>query len=137
MNKLIRIIAVIIFFCVFSCKVVSKDFFCFGTEEYKQKEKKNRINTDEAADLFAKYFFEKHPEKNKIKVNLNIIYDGYYIFSASTILYNHKTGEYFLNNTYWVNGQTGEIIKPNKKKLDIILSLPLKEVFDKEFTNKP
>ena len=76
-------------------------------------------------------------KKNKIKVNLNIIYDGYYIFSASTILYNHKTGEYFLNNTYWVNGQTGEIIKPNKKKLDIILSLPLKEVFDKEFTNKP
>ena len=72
MNKLIRIIAVITFFCVFSCKVVSKDFFCFGTEEYKQKEKKNRINTDEAADLFAKYFFEKHPEKNKIKVNLNI-----------------------------------------------------------------
>ena len=55
MNKLIRIIAVITFFCVFSCKVVSKDFFCFGTEEYKQKEKKNRINTDEAADLFANF----------------------------------------------------------------------------------
>ena len=42
MNKLIRIIAVITFFSVFSCKVVSKDFFCFGTEEYKQKEKKEQ-----------------------------------------------------------------------------------------------
>ena len=120
------------FFNMFSCKVTSKDFFCFGTEEYKQKEEKNRIKTDEAAHLFANYFFEKNPEKKEAKVNLDIIYDEYYIFSTSTILYNHKTGEYFLNNTYWVNGQTGEIIEPNKKKLNIILPLPLKRNFIKE-----
>lgn len=59
MNKLIKIITVIMFFNMFSCKVTSKDFFCFGTEEYKQKEEKNRIKTDEAAHLFANYFFTK------------------------------------------------------------------------------
>ncbi len=48
------------FFNMFSCKVTSKDFFCFGTEEYKQKEEKNRIKTDEAAHLFANYFLEKN-----------------------------------------------------------------------------
>lgn len=77
-------------------------------------------------------FLKKNPEKKEVKVNLDIIYDEYYIFSTSTILYNHKTGEYFLNNTYWVNGQTGEIIEPNKKKLNIILPLPLKRNFIKE-----
>ncbi|MEC5395853.1 hypothetical protein [Bergeyella sp. RCAD1439] len=128
-------------FNLFSCKEEIKKYYVYGTKEYQQREKQLKIDTKQAAQMFAKYFFEKYNDKNEIEVNLRIIYDDYYIFSDGVILYNHKIGEYFLGNTTWVNGNTGEIFNSDKEKLNINLPEPsTKDILDGEkktyFTQK-
>lgn len=124
MQKLIKLIFIMTIFNLFSCKNEVKKYYLYGTKEYLQREKQLKVDTKQAAQIFAKYFFEKYNDKNEIEVNLQIIYDDYYIFSDRAILYSHKTGEYFLGNTIWINGNTGEIFNSDKEKLNIILPIP-------------
>lgn len=109
-------------------------YYCYGTTEYKEKEKSLKINTEEAASILAENYFLSNPDKNDVLINLDIIYNDHYIFSDKLILYNTKTGEYIVENTYWVDGNTKKITKPDKNMLRVMLKIP-KNFFEKKYEN--
>lgn len=117
------------------CLNKKDSYYVYGKKDYIEKERAFNFNTKEAAKLFAKNYFSKNPDKKNVLIRLDIIYDNYYVFSDKIILYNAKTGYYPTEKTYWVDGNTGELIKPKKKKLKINLEIPKKLYFKKEFKN--
>lgn len=116
-----------------SCKNKKIDYFIYGSPEYTKKEEELNLNTNEASIIFTNYYFSKNPDKQNVKINLDIIYDGHYIFSDKIILYNKKTEIYYTENTYWVNGFSGDIMKSKEKKLKIHIPFPKQFYLKEEF----
>lgn len=118
---------------IFSCSENERNkFYCYGTNEFKSEEENLKINTEDAALIFAEHYFKENLDKNVLTVNLDIIYNNFYVLSNHLILYNSKTEEYIVEETFWVNGDTKKIRKSDKNVLKIKLKIP-KQFFRKEY----
>lgn len=103
-------------------KKVNKPVYIYNTEEYNQKIKEFDVSIDKAVEIAINFLDDK--EEKIQELTLDIVYDDFYIFKPSTVLYNHKRGQYFLSGI-WVNGKTGDIIKEDTEKyVKITLKIP-------------
>ncbi|MHC5352816.1 hypothetical protein ACYSNX_01255 [Myroides sp. LJL115] len=119
-----------------SCQDKKSDvYYQYGTKEYRGKEDSLKINTEEAAELLATYYFNENPEAEHLNLELDVIFNDYYVFSDKVILYNAKSGDYSMEGTYWINGITKQIKKSDKKSVKMLLQIP-KVGFVQEFKNK-
>ncbi len=117
---------------IFSCKKQQQEYYFYGTKEYLEKEQSLSINTEQAALIFVKNYFQDNPSEKQVTVSLDIIYNDCYIFSNHWFLSNPKTGDYFLEKSYWINGKTKEIKKIDNEKLNLLIKTPM-ERFEKKF----
>ncbi|HEX8576533.1 MAG TPA: hypothetical protein VF677_09595 [Flavobacterium sp.] len=99
-------------------------YYVYNSEGYNKKIKEFKINIEQASQIFAKYYFEKFPEKKEYYSRLSIVYGDYYVFASKP--YNLKIARYNLSG-YWVNGMTGDIKEVDTEEyLELILE-PNKE----------
>ena len=108
-------------FLATSCAAPNGVYVFYDEPTYAEKEKRLPINTEQAATLFARNYFERHPSAEKVTAYIDVLFRKKYIVSPDEIRYRAKYGGYFLTpETYWVHGKTGKL-KKNKR---YILYLP-------------
>lgn len=98
---------------------------CFyGEPNYLLKEKQMVINTEQAAQLFAKHYFIDHPEVKEVTAYIDVLFRGKYIVSPYQLRYDAKFGRYWLSrDTYWVNGKKATVKKKKHRYVLRILKL--------------
>ena len=108
-------------FLATSCAAPDGAYVFYDEPAYAEKEKRLPINTEQAATLFARNYFEQHPSAEKVTAYIDVLFRRKYIVSPYKIRYRSKYGGYYLTtDTYWVHGKTGKF-KKNKR---YILYLP-------------
>ena len=108
-------------FLATSCAAPNDAYVFYDEPTYAEKEKRLPINTEQAATLFARNYFERHSSAEKVTAYIDVLFRKKYIVSPDEIRYRAKYGGYFLTpETYWVHGKTGKL-KKNKR---YILYLP-------------
>ena len=108
-------------FLATSCAAPHGAYVFYDEPAYAEKEKRLPINTEQAATLFARNYFEQHPSAEKVTAYIDVLFRRKYIVSPYKIRYRSKYGGYYLTtDTYWVHGKTGKL-KKNKR---YILYLP-------------
>lgn len=114
-------VAIFLLFLVTSCAAPNGAYVFYDEPAYTEKEKRLPINTEQAATLFARNYFERHPTAEKVTAYIDVLFRRKYIVSPYKIRYRSKYGGYYLTtDTYWVHGKTGKL-KKNKR---YILYLP-------------
>lgn len=132
---LVNSLMLVVVLFVYSCETKQeKSYSCYGTTPYSLMEQELNITTEQAALVFADYYFGLNPTKQNVDVQLEVLYENYYIFSDQIMLYNHKTGRLITKDTYWVDGNTKEVIKPRADYIDVLIDLPKKQ-FTKQYKN--
>ena len=108
-------------FLATSCAAPNGAYVFYDEPTYAEKERRLPINTEQAATLFARNYFEQHPSAEKVTAYIDVLFRRKYIVSPYKIRYRSKYGGYYLTpDTYWVHGKTGKL-KKNKR---YILYLP-------------
>ena len=103
-------------FLVVSCQAPEGAYVFYDEPTYAEKERKLPINTEQAATLFARNYFEQHPYAEKVTAHIDVLFRKKYIVSPTMLLHNTKFGACFLTpDTYWVDGKTGKL-KKNKRE---------------------
>ena len=114
-------VAIFLLFLVTSCAAPNGAYVFYDEPAYAEKERRLPINTEQAATLFARNYFEQHPSAEKVTAYIDVLFRKKYIVSPYKIRYRSKYGGYYLTtDTYWVHGKTGKL-KKNKR---YILYLP-------------
>ena len=104
-------------FLVVSCQAPEGAYVFYDEPTYAEKERKLPINTEQAATLFARNYFEQHPSADKVTAHIDVLFRKKYIVSPTKLLHNTKFGACYLTpNTYWVDGKTGKL-KKNKREV--------------------
>lgn len=118
---LLKSIVIFLLFLLVSCAAPNGVYVFYDEPAYAEKEKRLPINTEQAATLFARNYFEQHPSAEKVTAYIDVLFRKKYIVSPDEIRYRAKYGGYYLTpDTYWVHGKTGKL-KKNKR---YILYLP-------------
>ena len=100
-----------------SCQAPEGAYVFYDEPTYAEKERKLPINTEQAATLFARNYFEQHPSADKVTAHIDVLFRRKYIVSPTWLLHNTKFGSCFLTpDTYWVDGKTGKL-KKNKREV--------------------
>ena len=103
-------------FLATSCAAPDGAYVFYDEPAYAEKEKRLPINTEQAATLFARNYFELHPSAEKVTAYIDVLFRRKYIVSPTWLLHNTKFGACFLTpDTYWVDGKTGKL-KKNKRE---------------------
>ena len=104
-------------FLATSCAAPDGAYVFYDEPTYAEKEKRWPINTEQAATLFARNYFELHPSAEKVTAYIDVLFRRKYIVSPTWLLHNTKFGACFLTpDTYWVDGKTGKL-KKNKREV--------------------
>ncbi len=104
-------------FLATSCAAPDDAYVFYDEPAYAEKEKRLPINTEQAATLFARNYFEQHPSAEKVTAYIDVLFRRKYIVSPTRLLHNTKFGACFLTpDTYWVDGKTGKL-KKNKREV--------------------
>ena len=104
-------------FLAISCAAPDGAYVFYDEPAYAEKEKRLPINTEQAATLFARNYFEQHPSAEKVTAYIDVLFRKKYIVSPDEIRYRAKYGGYYLTpDTYWVDGKTGKL-KKNKREV--------------------
>jgi lipoprotein len=104
-------------FLATSCAAPDGAYVFYDEPAYAEKEKRLPINTEQAATLFARNYFEQHPSAEKVTAYIDVLFRRKYIVSLTRLLHNTKFGACFLTpDTYWVDGKTGKL-KKNKREV--------------------
>ena len=104
-------------FLATSCAAPDGAYVFYDEPAYAEKEKRLPINTEQAATLFARNYFEQHPSAEKVTAYIDVLFRRKYIVSPTWLLHNTKLGACFLTpDTYWVDGKTGKL-KKNKREV--------------------
>ena len=104
-------------FLATSCAAPNGAYVFYDEPAYAEKEKRLPINTEQAATLFARNYFEQHPSAEKVTAYIDVLFRRKYIVSPTWLLHNTKFGACFLTpDTYWVDGKTGKL-KKNKREV--------------------
>ncbi|MGQ4708209.1 hypothetical protein [Capnocytophaga gingivalis] len=104
-------------FLATSCAAPDGAYVFYDEPAYAEKEKRLPINTEQAATLFARNYFEQHPSAEKVTAYIDVLFRRKYIVSPTWLLHNTKFGACFLTpDTYWVDGKTGKL-KKNKREV--------------------
>ena len=100
-----------------SCQAPEGAYVFYDEPTYAEKERQLPINTEQAATLFARNYFEQHPYAEKVTAYIDVLFRKKYIVSPTKLLHNTKFGACYLTpNTYWVDGKTGKL-KKNKREV--------------------
>ena len=100
-----------------SCQAPEGAYVFYYEPTYAEKERKLPINTEQAATLFARNYFEQHPSADKVTAHIDVLFRKKYIVSPTKLLHNTKFGACYLTpDTYWVDGKTGKL-KKNKREV--------------------
>ena len=100
-----------------SCQAPEGAYVFYDEPTYAEKERQLPINTEQAATLFARNYFEQHPSADKVTAHIDVLFRKKYIVSPTMLLHNTKFGACFLTpDTYWVDGKTGKL-KKNKREI--------------------
>ena len=103
-------------FLAISCQAPEGAYVFYDEPAYAEKERQLPINTEQAATLFARNYFEQHPYVEKVTAHIDVLFRKKYIVSPTKLLHNTKFGACFLTpDTYWVDGKTGKL-KKNKRE---------------------
>ena len=103
-------------FLAVSCAAPEGAYVFYDEPAYAEKERQLPINTEQAATLFARNYFEQHPYAEKVTAHIDVLFRKKYIVSPTLLLHNTKFGACFLTpDTYWVDGKTGKL-KKNKRE---------------------
>ena len=103
-------------FLAVSCQAPEGAYVFYDEPAYAEKERQLPINTEQAATLFARNYFEQHPYAEKVTAHIDVLFRKKYIVSPTMLLHNTKFGACFLTpDTYWVDGKTGKL-KKNKRE---------------------
>ena len=95
-------------FLVVSCQAPEGAYVFYDEPTYAEKERKLPINTEQAATLFARNYFEQHPSADKVTAHIDVLFRKKYIVSPTKLLHNTKFGACYLTpDTYWVDGKPG------------------------------
>ena len=104
-------------FLATSCAAPNGAYVFYDEPTYAEKERRLPINTEQAATLFARNYFERHPSAEKVTAYIDVLFMRKYIVSPTRLLHNTKFGACFLTpDTYWVDGKTGKL-KKNKREV--------------------
>ena len=104
-------------FLATSCAAPNGAYVFYDEPTYAEKERQLPINTEQAATLFARNYFEQHPSADKVTAHIDVLFRRKYIVSPTWLLHNTKFGACFLTpDTYWVDGKTGKL-KKNKREV--------------------
>ena len=104
-------------FLATSCAALNGAYVFYDEPAYAEKERQLPINTEQAATLFARNYFEQHPSADKVTAYIDVLFRKKYIVSPTKLLHNTKFGACFLTpDTYWVDGKTGKL-KKNKREV--------------------
>ena len=104
-------------FLAISCQAPEGAYVFYDEPTYAEKERQLPINTEQAATLFARNYFEQHPYVEKVTAYIDVLFRRKYIVSPTWLLHNTKFGACFLTpDTYWVDGKTGKL-KKNKREV--------------------
>ena len=110
-------VAIFLLFLVTSCAAPNGAYVFYDEPAYAEKERRLPINTEQAATLFARNYFEQHPSAEKVTAYIDVLFRRKYIVSPTWLLHNTKFGACFLTpDTYWVDGKTGKL-KKNKREV--------------------
>ena len=100
-----------------SCQAPEGAYVFYDEPTYAEKERKLPINTEQAATLFARNYFEQHPYAEEVTAYIDVLFRKKYIVSPTKLLHNTKFGACYLTpDTYWVDGKTGKL-KKNKREV--------------------
>ena len=103
-------------FLAVSCAAPEGAYVFYDEPAYAEKERQLPINTEQAATLFARNYFEQHPYAEKVTAHIDVLFRKKYIVSPTMLLHNTKFGACFLTpDTYWVDGKKGKL-KKNKRE---------------------
>lgn len=117
-------VAIFLLFLVTSCAAPNGAYVFYDEPAYAEKEKRLPINTEQAATLFARNYFEQHPSAEKVTAYIDVLFRRKYIVSPYKIRYRSKYGGYYLTpDTYWVHGKTGKL-KKNKRYILYLTRVP-------------
>ena len=104
-------------FLATSCAAPNGVYVFYDEPAYAEKEERLPINTEQAATLFARNYFEQHPYAEKVTAHIDVLFREKYIVSPTMLLHNTKFGACYLTpDTYWVDGKTGKL-KKNKREV--------------------
>lgn len=104
-------------FLATSCAAPDGAYVFYDEPAYAEKEKRLPINTEQAATLFARNYFELHPSAEKVTAYIDVLFRRKYIVSPTWLFHNTKFGACYLTpDTYWVDGKTGKL-KKNKREV--------------------
>ena len=110
-------ILLFLLFLAVSCQAPEGAYVFYDETTYAEKERQLPINTEQAATLFARNYFEQHPYAEKVTAHIDVLFRKKYIVSPTMLLHNTKFGACFLTpDTYWVDGKTGKL-KKNKREI--------------------
>ena len=124
-----KILIIIILKLTVGCLASDKAYYFFDEPTYTLKEKQLAINTEEAAQLFAKHYFIDHPEAQQLTASVEVLFRNKYIVSPYRLRYNVKFSRYWLSSdTYWVNGKKATV---KKKKHRYVLRIARVQRADK------
>ena len=113
---LLKSIVIFLLFLLASCAAPNGAYVFYDEPAYAEKEKRLPINTEQAATLFARNYFEQHPSAEKVTAYIDVLFAEKYIVSPTMLLHNTKLGACYLTpDTYWVDGKTGKL-KKNKRE---------------------
>ena len=103
-------------FLAVSCQALEGAYVFYDEPAYAEKERQLPINTEQAATLFTRNYFEQHPYAEEVTAYIDVLFRKKYIVSPTKLLHNTKFGACFLTpDTYWVDGKTGKL-KKNKQE---------------------
>ena len=103
-------------FLAVSCQALEGAYVFYDEPAYAEKERQLSINTEQAATLFARNYFEQHPYAEEVTAYIDVLFRKKYIVSPTKLLHNTKFGACYLTpDTYWVDGKTGKL-KKNKQE---------------------
>ena len=104
-------------FLAVSCQALEGAYVFYDEPAYAEKERQLPINTEQAATLFARNYFEQHPYAEEVTAYIDVLFRKKYIVSPTKLLHNTKFGACYLTpDTYWVDGKTGKL-KKNKREV--------------------
>ena len=93
---LLKSIVIFLLFLLASCAAPNGAYVFYDEPAYAKKEKRLPINTEQAATLFARNYFEQHPSAEKVTAYIDVLFRKKYIVSPDEIRYRAKYGGYYL-----------------------------------------
>ena len=85
-------------FLATSCAAPNGAYVFYDEPAYAEKEKRLPINTEQAATLFARNYFEQHPSAEKVTAYIDVLFRKKYIVSPDEIRYRAKLWWIFFNS---------------------------------------